>query len=184
VSALRAWITRDVARATAVQKWVALERFAQALGKIGMVPEFATLWPVEGGTKKAGRRRVTVVSLGQEQYTQLLETFGAGEEVYWALRLEREVGLTREEALMTNLVVAAKRSNEAVQVSKDGGQQARPIELDTDLKRKVFEGAREFVVQCGREKLCWRRTSTAAAVKRVGNAVTYQLRVMRASGEM
>lgn len=176
---LRVWKAREVSRATAAQKWAAMAGFAHALGKVGMVPEFSLYWPVECGAKKAGRRRVTVASLGASQYEQLLERFGASDEVYWALRLEREVGMTREEALMTNLVVASARGDITVPIAKAGGQQARPIQVDTRVKQEIVGGAREFVTERGRERLCWRGAGAGVAVKRVSNAVSYQLRLMR-----
>jgi PAS domain-containing protein len=185
---LEAWQQRDLSRATVARRWDALRDFCDAVGKPGMLQRLEAVWPEEPTAKASAtfRRRQTLASISDQTYQQILGRLDDTRPVYWVLRLERELGLTREEALLTNLVVASVRcsTGNLLPVSKAGGLEGRVVEIRSDEQRELVASAVRFLKRCERERLCWRLLSPEAAIAKVKNALSYQLRLPQvATGE-
>lgn len=174
-AALNNWRQRNLSHATVAQRWNAMRRFTEALGKRGMLQRLGAPGPAVQKREPVCAGRITLAGAPVDTYRRLLDRVGDSSPTYWVARLEREVGLVREEALMTNLVTAMARASGVVPVSRAGGQYSRPIEVCA-AKQAVLEGARDFVVRRGRERLCWPGLPAPRAVRRVSNAISYQLR--------
>lgn len=179
---LDAWQRRDLARATVARRWDALRDFCNAVGKPGMLQRLDAVWPKESAdaaTRIKSRRR-TLSDLSEQEYREVLGRLRPTRPIYWVLRLERELGLTREEALMTNLVVAIHRSTGgAMPVSRSGGQQARVVEIATVEQGDLLDGTLRFLKHCGREQLCWSILTAEEGIAKVKNALSYQLRLLK-----
>jgi hypothetical protein len=172
------WRERGISRDTAARRWRAVKLFADGIGKPAMLPALVELWPVSESEahpqEKSVVQRVGVPDFSEGEYHQLLDRLGESNPVFWVLRLERELGICREEALMTNLVVAVSRASSVLPVSKTGGQRARVVSVENEQQRELLVGARRFVEQRGRERLCWIGVPAEKALRRVNNAVFYQ----------
>jgi PAS domain-containing protein len=185
---LEAWRQRELSRATVARRWDALRDFCDAVGKPGMLQRLEAFWPEEPTAKVSivPPRRQTLSSISDETYRQILGRLDDTRPVYWVLRLERELGLTREEALLTNLVVASVRcsTGNLLPVSKAGGLEGRVVEIRSDEQRELVAAAVRFLKRCERERLCWRLLSSEEAIAKVKNALSYQLRLLKvAAGE-
>lgn len=178
---LESWRARNLSRTTVAKRWDALRDFCDAVGKPGMLRRLDAVWPEESTATDgvARRRRQTLTSISVQTYKQILERLDDAQPIYWVLRLERELGLTREEALLTNLVVAAARcsTGSLLPVSKAGGRQGRVVEIRSDEQRELVASAVRYLKRCERERLCWRVLSPEAAIAKVKNALSYQLRL-------
>lgn len=177
------WRQRGLSRTTMSLRWAALRYFAIAIGKAGMLPPLEHLWPAAEKEEPAATPRRTLAHLTGEQYQRLLAELPPSEPTHWVVRLERELDLTRRQALATNFVIGSSRVPGMLIASDEGGQKTRAVPLTDANRKELLSQILEYLAQRHREKLCWPRTSIAAAQKKVANAVAYQLSKMDLNNE-
>lgn len=176
---LRSWQERGISRSTASVHWSALRYYLEVIGKTGMLPPLSQLWPVEPKAKKEESKKVVLSNLPEKYYLELLVRFDKTQPTYWVLRLERELGLLREEALASNIVVGASRVAGTLAVSHAGGQRSRGIELRDAAQRRLVAEVVEYLDLRERHRLCWPGKSIPESIRKVTKAISYQLSKIR-----
>lgn len=172
---VRSWRERGISRSTASVYWSALGCYLEAVGKAGMLPPLAKLWPAEFKGKREEIKKVVLSNLPEKDYQYLLGRFDVTQPTYWVLRLERELGLLREEALASNIVIGASRLAGTLAVSRAGGQRSRGIELRDQAQRRLVADVVGYLEVRDRYRLCWPTKSIPESVRKVTKALSYQL---------
>lgn len=181
------WRGKDLARATVQLRWSWLARWCEAINKQGMLPAFGDVWPEEAGVEESApgtaavgqqSRVKTLASLDEGIYQQLITFLSekADQTAYWAVRCVRELGLTREEALLLELAGAHVVDAPVILVWSRKGRGQRPVRLETAEGRKLVADLTAYLASKNKKRLGWPHMGVDELLARYANQVSYATR--------
>lgn len=162
-------LKRDVA----LRRWNRLRAWCALIGKAGMVPTFESVWPT-GSTVEPDKPRVTTTGgMSEDQYAWTLHQLKTSRKTvsYLVLRAVRELGLTREEALLLKPGKGLLADSRRVVTSHQRGKPNRAIHLDTAEKVDLVKEMVEHTRFTGRDVLGWPELTLKAQVARYAKHV-------------
>lgn len=162
-----------VKREVALRRWTRIRSWCATLGKAGMAPDFASVWPPGQGEETPTKRPVTTPGMSQEQYewTQAQLLAKGKQQTYLLMRAIRELGLTREEAVLLKPVVGLLPDKARLVTTHQRGKKSRAIRLDTPEKAELSRLMAEHVRSTGRETIGWPNLTTSAQVSRYAKQI-------------
>lgn len=177
----------ELSRSTAKRRWSVLRSWVALIGKPGLVPMFEEVWPLAPDANNRQRPYRRLAGLTEQQYSDLLVDLNGRSTWTHALRLIKEVGLTKEEAFATDLRTAASRMSGYLLTEGKLNQKGRavPIGFEPDPKALVVQEALAYLQSINRETLAdsedgaksqrmgWRRSEVS--IQRFDNAIAYRL---------
>lgn len=177
---VRSWRERGLSRHTVEKRWNTLVYFLNVMGKSGMLPPLQEVWPAEEYTEEPGERRVSLKRLSDEQYQQVISGFKPDSTKCFVLRLERELGFKREEALMTNFDGVAAKVGASVLATRGGGRKMRRIPIETAAQARLVAEVQAYLEVQQRPRLLQPVVTLTQATGRITNSLAHQTRKIKA----
>lgn len=172
---LEHWKTKGLTRATVAMRWSHLATWCRTLGKAGIRPTLAVLWPAEDVKTPRRTPGTTLAQLPQATYQQLLDLLSRKDDptVYWLARCVRELRLTREEAILFSPAAAFSPEEDRVIVWSGKNRGQRVVLLSTLDQVALVKQVVQRVADSGRGRLGWKNLPLAQSLRRYSNAIAY-----------
>lgn len=176
---LERWREAGLSVNTIRKRWSYLKIWTLALGKPGMVGRLESYWPDIPKSAPSGETASTPFAIKDWSLTsaQMTDLMRSRDQTHWYVeRLVESLGLSQEEALLFDSVMAANYLAGRLVIRSNSRREFRSVKLDSHDKTILVQEVQSFIKERGRARLMWSDMKPAEAVRKHQNRIAYMRR--------
>ena len=175
------WREAGLSANTIRKRWSILKIWSLALGKPGMIGRLEEYWSDIPKPQSESKRVLSNASPVSKDWSltpsQMTDLMRSRDQTHWYVeRLVEDLGLSQEEALLFDSVMATKYLAGRLVLRSTSRREFRSVKLDSHDKIILVQEVQAFIKERGRARLMWSDMKPAEAVRKHQNRIAYMRR--------